>query len=67
MKRASYRDAINWVARNDSAGDLDALDPEIAGSLVSAILVADIFEVTSTRVGADIVRVRRKFLVSKKS
>ena len=59
MKRASYRDAIDWIAQNDSAGEDDALDPEAAGSLVSAVLVADIFRVPSEKVGADIVRRRR--------
>lgn len=60
VKRASYRDAIEWVALNDSAGDSDALDPEVAGALVSAVLVSDIFDVPSYKVGADIVHIRRK-------
>jgi hypothetical protein len=67
MKRASYRDAIEWIAGNDSAGDHDALDPEAAGSLVSSVLVADIFDVPSDKVGADIVRVRKKTLAGKGS
>lgn len=65
MKRASYRDAVDWIANNDSAGDPDALDAEAAGSLVSAVLVADIFEVPSDKVGADIVRRRRKLFPPK--
>ena len=60
MKRASYREAINWIAENDSAGDDDALDPDTAGSLVSSVLVADIFDVPSEKVGRDIVAQRRK-------
>lgn len=60
MKRASYREAIAWVAANDSAGDEDALDPEKVSELVSACLVADIFGVSYEKVGADIVRYRKK-------
>jgi hypothetical protein len=60
VKRASYREAIAWISDNDSGGDADALDPEVAGSLVSAVLVADIFDVPSEKVGADIVRYRKK-------
>jgi hypothetical protein len=58
MKRASYRDAIDWIARNDGAGDADALDARECGSLLSAVLVADIFDVPSDKVGADIARRR---------
>jgi hypothetical protein len=61
MKRASYRDAVDWVAQNDSPGDDNAGDPEICGSLVSAVLVADIFDVTTKKVGEDIAA-RRKLL-----
>jgi len=60
MKRASYREAINWVAENDSAADPDSLDPDAVQYLVSAVLVADIFDVPSEKVGRDIVRRRRK-------
>ena len=60
MKRASYRDAIDWIAQNDSAGDSDALDPEAAMYLVSSVLVADIFDVPSERVGRDVVRRRQQ-------
>jgi hypothetical protein len=61
VKRASYRDAIDWIAQNDSAGDPDSHDAEVAGSLVSAVLIADIFDVSSEKVGADIAR-RRQIL-----
>ena len=60
MKRASYREAVQWVAENDSAGDPDALDPQVAGGLITAALVADIFGVPDAKVGEDIVRARRK-------
>lgn len=65
MKRASYRDAIEWIALNDSAGDDDATDPEVAGCLVTAVLVADLFDVSSEQVGRDIVRYRKKVEASK--
>lgn len=60
MKRASYREAIQWIALNDSAADDDALDPIKVGELVSSVLVADIFDVPSEKVGADVVRERRR-------
>lgn len=58
MKRASYRQAIQWIADNDSSGD--DLTEEECGSLVSAVLVADIFDVPSDKVGADIYQARKK-------
>jgi hypothetical protein len=58
MKRASYRDAIDWIAQNDSAGDDDADDPEVVGHLVSSVLIAEIFGVECERVGRDVVRRR---------
>lgn len=61
MKRASYREAIAWVALNDSFGDDDNLDEEAAGNLVSAVLIADIFDVDTAKVGRDIVRYRKEF------
>lgn len=59
MKRASYREAIAWIGYNDSAGDPDALDATVASALVSAVLVADIFDVPAKKVGQDIVKYRR--------
>lgn len=61
MKRASYREAIEWIADNDSAADGDALDPEAVSHLVSSVLIADIFDVDSKKVGEDIVRYRKKY------
>jgi hypothetical protein len=60
MKRASYREAIAWVAENDSAGESTALELDEVGALVSAGLVADIFRVSTDKVAKDIVRYRRK-------
>lgn len=59
MKRASYRDAIDWIAQNDSGADDDALVPERVAELVSSVLVADIFAVECERVGRDVVRCRK--------
>jgi hypothetical protein len=61
MKRASYKEAIAWVALNDSGGDDDALVPEKVQHLITAALVADIFEVPQSKVGEDIVKYRKKF------
>jgi hypothetical protein len=58
MKRASYRAAIRFIAMNDSAGD--DLTVEDCGSLVTAVLVAEIFDVDSDTVGKDIDRKRRQ-------
>lgn len=60
MKRASYRAAVDWIAQNDSAGDDDALDIKSVSCLVSSLLVADLFDVGTDRVGRDVVRRRRK-------
>lgn len=57
MKRASYREAIRWIAENDSSGD--DLTEEECGSLVTSILVANIFDVDSDRVGRDVLKARK--------
>lgn len=62
MKRASYREAVAWVALNDSAADDDALEVEAVSGLVSTVLVADIFDVDPERVARDIIRVRKQEL-----
>jgi len=61
MKRASYRDAIDWIAQNDSPADDDALDANAVQYLVSSVLVADIFDVPNEKVGKDVVK-RRIYL-----
>lgn len=58
MKRASYRDAVAWVAVNDSAAD--GADLEVVESYISTILVADIFDVEVSKVAADVVAYRKK-------
>jgi hypothetical protein len=59
MKRASYRDAVDWIAQNDSA-DEDSEVLEAVSSLVSTCLVADIFGVNREKVGSDIIKRRQK-------
>lgn len=59
-KRASYRFGVAWVALNDSAGDPDALDPDVVSNLVSVALLADLFDVDQTRVGRDVVSYRAR-------
>ena len=59
VKRASYREAIAWIAENDSGGE-DALDEVPVSELVTSSLVADLFCVDAARVGRDVVRYRVK-------
>lgn len=58
MKRASYRDAIDWIAQMDSGADDDADNPEVVKNLVSSVLVASIFAVEPIKVGNDVVKRR---------
>lgn len=62
MRRASYRNAIDWIANNDGAGDCDRLELEAVSYLVSSVLIADIFGVECERVGADIIRKRKQLI-----
>lgn len=58
VKRASYRNAIDFIAQNDSVADDDADDPDVVGYLVSSVLVSEIFGVSPEKVGRDVVRRR---------
>lgn len=60
MKRASYRDAIRWIAENDSAGDHNSLEEGPVSELITSVLVTDIFDVAPERVGKDVVRERKR-------
>ena len=55
MKRASYREAINWLASYDDNEWLKDTSPIMS---VSAALVSDIFGVDEARVMADIRRMK---------
>lgn len=57
MKRASYREAIHWLAANDDCHWLS--DPEGCFSVATA-LVADMFDVHTDRVTKDLRRVHAR-------
>lgn len=60
---ASYKDAIHWIAHNDSAGDTPSSmtwDEALAGvdNLVTVCLVADVFNKPEAMVAEDVLRAR---------
>jgi hypothetical protein len=57
MKRASYRDGIDFIAQNDGCDEHDAY--HLAG-FVTVVMLASIFGVTPERVAADVLRRRNK-------
>lgn len=63
-KRASYREAVAWIAHNDEAGSDDALAPEWVSVYVTVGLVADIFRKNQETVAADVIRYRHKHTIS---
>lgn len=58
MKRASYRDAVDFIAFNDNAGDEDL--PEAIEGYASTVLVASIFDVPVIKVATDVYKYRIK-------
>lgn len=60
MRRASYREAVDWIAQNDSAGDCDACEEPVVAAYPTTVLVADIFGLDAQRVARDVVRRRRQ-------
>lgn len=52
MKRASYREAILWMAHNDDNEWVEKDDPVS----VTAALIADLFDVEQEKVKADLIR-----------
>jgi hypothetical protein len=58
MKRAGYRHAVQWIALNDGAGDSDATSVNAVRSQVTVLLIADLFEVESSKVAQDVVNYR---------
>jgi hypothetical protein len=58
VKRASYRAGIEWIALNDNAAEQDTA-AQIAG-YISSLLLADLFDVESSKVGEDVFYLRRK-------
>ncbi len=58
MKRASYREAVEWIAWNDDGAD--GPNVEVIDAYVSTALVADLFGVETMKVARDIARHREK-------
>jgi hypothetical protein len=56
--RASYRDAIRWIAENDEGGETD---PEVIADMITALLVADLFGKEPAAVAAAVIRKRKDF------
>lgn len=52
-KRASYHEAVEWIALNDEAEDMDA---ESIASFVTTCLVADLWDKDTAVVAADILK-----------
>jgi len=59
MKRASYREAIRWIADYDDTEWLKEEDPLLCTS-VTADLITDIFGVTKEKVVEDLLRALEK-------
>ena len=57
LKRASYHDAVDFIAWNDESAERD---PEIVSGLASVVLVASIFGTEPDKVAKDVVRLRTK-------
>lgn len=60
MKRASYREAIEWIARNDEAGSEESMIHSEVSFLVTSLLISDIFNVDNLKVGTDVIRKRKQ-------
>lgn len=65
MARASYRFGVEWIAMNDDAGSMEAMETDadheerVAG-YISTGLLADLFGKTAESVARDIVRKRKQ-------
>lgn len=57
VKRASYREAVAWIAMNDEPTEDDL--NEVAEA-ITVCLIADIFGVFPDRVAGDVLRYRKK-------
>jgi hypothetical protein len=58
MKRPRYRDAVEFIALNDNAGDSEPAEA-IAGYMTVA-LVSEIFGTPAARVAADVIKCRQQ-------
>jgi len=57
MKRASYREAVQWIADNDEPEDRDV---EAIAGYVSTLLIADLFDVEPERIARDVAKYRAR-------
>lgn len=57
LKRASYREAVAWIAFNDEPSDRN---PETVAEIISVVLIAELFGTTAERVAGDVIRFRDK-------
>lgn len=55
-KKATYGEAIVWIAFNDETAN--RTDPTLVEGSISALLVADLFDVDPRRVAQDVIEVR---------
>ena len=59
---ASIKEAIRWIADNDESGELDI---EVIETLISVLLVADLFGKTPTEIATRVVKVRKAWGVGR--
>lgn len=63
MRRASYREGVEWIAMNDNVGDDGPGEPDaernVAGYISTGLLAA-LFDVEPARVARDVMRIRRR-------
>ena len=59
MKRASYKEAIAWIAVNDGSGDTEWLDLEHVRYMLTVALVADLFGKDSEDVAKAVIKYRK--------
>jgi hypothetical protein len=57
MKRASYRDAVAWIALNDEPSERDL---GFIADQISVVLIADVMNVDPHRIARDVIRYREK-------
>ena len=67
MKRASCREAVAWIARNDDEGSPDALEVDTVRGMLTVVLTADLFGVDAERVARDVVRYRMKRAIEERA
>jgi hypothetical protein len=60
MKRASYRQACDWIAWNDDWDSRNSNCESVVAKYLSTKLVADLFGLETERVAKDVVRLRNR-------